>query len=163
MNVRFWIEGEEFRLGLEEGRGGVFRVALNGRTHDVSAEFLNRDEVLLNVDGRVFNVTVSGGRDGDAVFVNGRVFRVDKKAPATSSGQDRGRTRKREVSVSMPGRVVQVLAEEGGEVSEGQPVMILEAMKMQNEIKAPRSGTLRRLGARSGETVEAGAVLFIVE
>jgi biotin carboxyl carrier protein len=56
-----------------------------------------------------------------------------------------------------------VLAGEGDEVAEGQPVMILEAMKMQNEIKAPRSGTLRRLNAQAGETVEAGAVLFSVE
>lgn len=163
MNVTFWVEEEEFRLRLEEGKSGSFRVALNGRTHDVSAEFINPDEVLLNVDGRVFNVTVSGGAGGHSVFVNGHVFRVARRAPLRAPGPERGRSRKKEVSVSMPGRVIQVLAGEGDEVSEGQAVMILEAMKMQNEIKAPRSGILRRLSARAGETVEAGAVLFTVE
>jgi len=163
MNVTLWVDGEEFRIRMQESGVGRYRIALNGRSHDVSAEFINPDEILLNVDGRIFNVTLSDKADGRSVFVNGRMFRVARNAPSKISGQERGRSRKKEVSVSMPGRVVQVLAEEESRVSEGQPVMILEAMKMQNEIKAPRSGTLRRLKVRAGETVEAGAVLFVVE
>lgn len=163
MNMTLWIEGEEFRLRLEEKEGGRYRAALNGRDHDVSAEFINPDEVLLNVDGRVFNVTLSRKADVRSVYVNGRRFQVERTAASRVSGQERGRSRRKDVSVSMPGRVVRILAEEGSQVMEGQPVMILEAMKMQNEIKAPRSGTLRRLGARAGVTVEAGAVLFTVE
>lgn len=163
MNTVFWIEGEEFHLRLQEGRTGFYRVALNGRAHEVSAEFINPEEILLNVDGRVFNVTINSNAESHSVFVNGHRFVVEKNAPGRISGQERNRSKKKEVAVSMPGRVIQVLAAEGEELREGQPVMILEAMKMQNEIKAPRSGILRRLGVAPGATVEAGTLLFTVE
>ncbi|OGD10961.1 MAG: hypothetical protein A2Y86_03030 [Candidatus Aminicenantes bacterium RBG_13_62_12] len=163
MNVTLWVEGEAFRLKLEEGKPGFFRISLNDRTHDVSAEFINPEEVLLNVDGRVFNVTINSGAEAHSVFVNGHAFQVARKASSGMEEQERGRAKKKEVSASMPGRVAQVLAAEGDEVREGQPVLVLEAMKMQNEIKAPRSGILRRLSVRAGATVEAGAMLFAVE
>jgi biotin carboxyl carrier protein len=62
----------------------------------------------------------------------------------------------------MPGRVVQVLAAVGDEVKEGQPILVLEAMKMQNEIKAPQAGRLTRVRFRAGDYVEAGSILFTV-
>jgi biotin carboxyl carrier protein len=63
----------------------------------------------------------------------------------------------------MPGRIIKVFVEEGEEVKEGQPVLVLEAMKMQNEIKSPQSGKVTRINPKAGESVEAGALLFSVE
>jgi biotin carboxyl carrier protein len=63
----------------------------------------------------------------------------------------------------MPGKVVRVLASEGDTVSAGQGIVVIEAMKMQNELKAPRPGRLVSLAVREGETVAAGAVLAVVE
>jgi biotin carboxyl carrier protein len=63
----------------------------------------------------------------------------------------------------MPGRVVAVLAEEGARVEAGQGVVVLEAMKMENEIRAERAGTLARLHVRPGQAVEGGDPLFEVE
>ncbi len=163
MNLIFWIDGEEFRLKLEDGRSGRLRAVLGERSFEVQAEFLNPEEVLLNVDGRVYNVTISSNSLSHAVFVNGHFFQVEKRAPLRAGREERGWLKKGDVTVSMPGRVVQVLVVEGEDVREGQPVLILEAMKMQNEIKSPCAGKLARLNVRPGASVEAGAVLFSVE
>jgi biotin carboxyl carrier protein len=63
----------------------------------------------------------------------------------------------------MPGRVVRVLVEAGDEVEEGQGVVVIEAMKMQNELKSPKAGRVVRLGAAVGDTVGSGDVLVVVE
>jgi len=163
MNLTFWIDGEEFRLKLEDGSAGRLRAVLGQRSYEVRAEFINPEEVLLNIDGRVYNVTVSSNSLSHSVIVNGHLFRVDKRAPLRAGREERGRSRKGDVTVPMPGRVVQVLAAEGEEVCQGQPILILEAMKMQNEIKSPCAGRLSRLHVRPGASVETGAVLFSVE
>jgi biotin carboxyl carrier protein len=163
MNLTFWIDGEEFKLALADGSSGRLRAVLGEQAYEVQAEFLNPEEVLLNVDGRVYNVTISSNSLSHSVFVNGHFFRVEKRASLKAGREERGRLKKGDVTVSMPGRVVQVLAAEGEEVREGQPVLILEAMKMQNEIKSPCAGRLTRLGVRPGASIEAGAVLFSVE
>jgi len=63
----------------------------------------------------------------------------------------------------MPGKIVRVLATEGEKISAGQGVAVIEAMKMQNEIKSPKQGTLKKLLAKTGMNVTAGEVLAIVE
>jgi biotin carboxyl carrier protein len=63
----------------------------------------------------------------------------------------------------MPGRVVRVLVEAGAEVAEGQGVVVIEAMKMQNELKAPKGGRVVRVAVAVGDTVGSGAVLAVVE
>jgi biotin carboxyl carrier protein len=163
MNFLFWIDGQEFRLMLEDASAGRLRAVMGHSSYEVRAEFLNPEEVLLNVDGRVYNVTINSNSQSHSVFVNGHFFRVEKRAPQRRGREERGRLKKGDVTVPMPGRVVQVLATEGEEVGEGQPILILEAMKMQNEIKSPCAGRLCRLNVRPGASVETGAVLFSVE
>ncbi|NOY26114.1 MAG: acetyl-CoA carboxylase biotin carboxyl carrier protein subunit [Oligoflexia bacterium] len=64
------------------------------------------------------------------------------------------------VKAAMPGRIVRVLVAKGDPVSKGQPVLVVEAMKMENELKAPRDGVVRTLLVASGDLVETGAVLL---
>jgi biotin carboxyl carrier protein len=63
----------------------------------------------------------------------------------------------------MPGRVVRVLVEPGQEVAEGEPLIVVEAMKMQNEMKAPRAGRVASVKAEAGATVSAGDILVVIE
>jgi len=63
----------------------------------------------------------------------------------------------------MPGRIVKVFVEEGEEVKEGQAVLVLEAMKMQNEIKSPQPGIITKINLAAGDSVQAGSLLFSVE
>jgi biotin carboxyl carrier protein len=68
-----------------------------------------------------------------------------------------------EVRTLMPGKVVRVLVAHGDEVTAGQGVMIVEAMKMQNELKAPKTGRVTRVCAEEGSTVTAGTTLLVIE
>jgi biotin carboxyl carrier protein len=63
------------------------------------------------------------------------------------------------ITASMPGRVVKILVEPGDKVQQGQGVLILEAMKMENEIKAPKDGVVSSISVREGESVESGAMM----
>ncbi|HWX24578.1 MAG TPA: acetyl-CoA carboxylase biotin carboxyl carrier protein subunit, partial [Vicinamibacteria bacterium] len=72
-------------------------------------------------------------------------------------------TRAASVVASMPGKVLRVLVSSGESVSEGQALLVMEAMKMENELRAPRSGRVSDLRVREGQTVETGALLAVVE
>ena len=163
MNVSFWFEDKEYRLNLREKSPDTIQVALNGKTFDVSVEFLSSDQVLLNIDGRVYDVFVSTGSRSYSVGVNGRCYDIGRKSASQILGNKAGEQRRRDVKTSMPGKIVNVLVGNGDRVDEGQAVLILEAMKMQNEIKSPQEGTVTQILPKAGDSVEAGALLFTVE
>jgi len=163
MNFQFWLAQREFKVGFEEKGKNVFQALIGDKSYAVSVEFIGRDELLLNVDGRVFNIIVNSNTVSHSVIVNGRNFRVEKRSAVGILREDKGRARKKDVKITMPGRIVQVLAAAGDSVKEGQPVLVLEAMKMQNEIKSPRPGRISRIHFSAGDYVEAGSILFSVE
>lgn len=163
MNFSFWYGDQEFRLSLEEKARNDILISLGERKYRVSFEFLTPDEILLNINGRVHNVIINSNFFAHSVYVNGRLFKIDKKSVSQILGKESKKPRKRNVVTSMPGRIIKVFVEEGQEVKEGQPVLVLEAMKMQNEIKSPQSGKVTRINPKAGESVEAGALLFSVE
>jgi len=114
------------------------------------------------IDGtRVFEVRVGGGE----VLVNGRTVEADVEDPRewvrkSAAGVAGGPVH---IRATMPGKVVRVLAEVGDSVVGGQGVVVVEAMKMQNELKSPRDGRVTHIAAREHATVEAGAVLVTIE
>src|SRR5262249_13951499 len=114
--------------------------------------------VLL--DGRSYHVRV----DGMHVSVAGRQFRVERIDPRRWSREQSGlRAEGVEViAASMPGKIVRVLVAAGDQVEAGQGLVVVEAMKMQNEMKAARAGRVASLPAVPGATVNAGEVLAIL-
>jgi len=163
MNFLFWLGQKEVKVSLEAAGDNGLRALVGDSPYDVSAEFIGQEEILLTVDGRIFNVIVHSNSLSHSVFINGRLFRVEKRSALKTLREEKGRQKKRDIKTTMPGRVVQVLAAAGDAVEEGQPILVLEAMKMQNEIKAPQPGRLTRVHFRAGDYVEAGSVLFTVE
>jgi biotin carboxyl carrier protein len=163
MNWLFWLGQKEVKISLEKAGDNRLRVSVDDAHYDVFAEFIGQEEILLNVDGRIFNVIIHSDSVSHSVFINGRLFRVEKRSALKFLREEKGRQKKKEVKITMPGRVVQVLAASGDDVREGQPILVLEAMKMQNEIKAPQSGQLTKILFRAGDYVEAGSILFTVE
>ncbi len=163
MTYLFWVGQKEVSVGLDRADEGSFRVSVDDKTYDVSAEFIGQEQIVLSVDGRIFNVIVHSNSLSHSVFVNGRLFRVEKRTGLKNFQEEKARQRKRDVKITMPGRVIQVYKTAGEEVQEGQPVLVLEAMKMQNEIKAPHSGRLTKVNFEAGDYVEAGSVLFSIE
>jgi acetyl/propionyl-CoA carboxylase alpha subunit len=163
MNLSFWLNNREYRLTVKEKQKNIIRVELNGTVYDVAVEFLNSDEILLNIDGRIYNAIVCTSNSAFLICVNGLSFDIEKKSVSQILGEKHSLRQKREVKTSMPGKIVKVLLTEGENVEEGQAVLILEAMKMQNEIKSPQKGTVTKISPKAGDSVETGALLFSVE
>ena len=123
----------------------------------------------VTVDGEEFEVDLE--RDGDVwnVEVGGRSFSI-RVAGESLSGHSRrsasGGSRKKRsgiISSTIPGKVVSLDISVGDEVEEGDVLMILEAMKMQNEIQAPLSGRVAEVNCESGDSVEANTPLVVIE
>jgi acetyl/propionyl-CoA carboxylase alpha subunit len=163
MNISLFFAGQEFSLRLRERGHNHMQVVMNGETFDIDVEYFSSEEYLLKIDGKVYDVIVSPNSDSYAVCINGKNIHVGKKSPFQILGGKGSRSERREVKTSMPGRIIEVLAQEGDEVEEGQAVLILEAMKMQNEIKSPQPGKIACLGPKTGDSVAAGALLFVIE
>ena len=127
----------------------------------VEGEFsLAGTSVLLN--GRSFCVVRGTNKE---VWVNGRllsmeVFDPRDLRPGQSASANRGR---QEIAASMPGKVIRVLVAAGDAVEEGQGLVVVEAMKMQNEMKSPKAGRVAEVRARPDSTVVAGEILVVVE
>jgi biotin carboxyl carrier protein len=102
-------------------------------------------EVMVTLAGRTATVTINGKRDG---------------RPAEAAGHADG---EQSVVAPMPGRVVRVLVERGDEVAARQGVVVVEAMKMENELRAPKRGRVKDVSVSAGTSVEAGRVLVVIE
>ena len=122
----------------------------------------------VKVNGEEFEVEIELNDDGtyDAT-VEGQTFSIEvpnaQAAPRARRGGGGKKKKSGTVSANIPGKVVTVEVEEGQEVSEGQVILILEAMKMQNEIQAPVSGTVVSVQCSEGEAIEANVPLVVIE
>jgi biotin carboxyl carrier protein len=119
--------------------------------------------VLL--DGRSLLFRVAPVEGAVLVNVKGREYRVEARDPRAGARHGRhtlGEGRQN-ICAPMPGKVIRVLAAEGDAVQHGQGLAVVEAMKMQNEVKAPRDGRVIAIRAKAGDAVTAGAVLVTIE
>ena len=153
--------GGALELQLERSGDDRFRFHFEGCEWTAS---------LVEVEPGVFSVLIGGSSYaarlcGPAVEIGGRTFNVDVRDPRRMGRQSRtgmGEGR-RSVSSPMPGKVVRILVSKGDAVEAGQGLIVVEAMKMQNELKTPKSGKVVEIHTREGATVGAGEVLVAVE
>jgi biotin carboxyl carrier protein len=141
-------------------------VRLDGREIQVSYTPLGSDGLSLIVNGESFDVKRERIRESLRIFVRGRAYECAVRDPRSL------RTRKRagladvgeqKVTASMPGKVVRIIASIGDQITTGQGILVIEAMKMQNEVRSPKEGQLKKLLVREGANVIAGEVLAIIE
>jgi biotin carboxyl carrier protein len=140
-------------------------VELPGRHVTVDVVELSEATYSLLIDGRSYDVTVGVAEKEYQVSVNGSQFDVCLRDPRkfrkqTASGSDSAGPMP--VAAPMPGKIVRLLVREGETVSEGQGVIVIEAMKMQNELKAPRAGTVEEIRVTENQAVNAGESLLVV-
>lgn len=168
--MRLNAEVEDEKLSVEMRREGerVF-AEIGGRRYELEAREVGAGEYLLLHDGRVYECRVgqSKGRGTPlSVAVGAREYDVTLTDPKHLRGagvahtHDSGRA---QVTAPMPGKVVRVLVEVGQQIEAGQGVVVVEAMKMQNELKSPKGGIIAELRAETGATVNAGDVLAVIE
>ena len=163
MKLSFWLKNREYRVTVKEKHKNNILVELNGNTYEVAVEFLSSEEILLIIDGKIYNAIICSSNSAYRVCVNGLSFDIEKKSASQILEGKHDQKQKRDVKTSMPGKIVKVLMTEGENVEEGQAVLILEAMKMQNEIKSPQKGKVTKIVPSAGDSVETGALLFSVE
>jgi biotin carboxyl carrier protein len=143
---------------------GRYEVTIDGVTRIVDARATRAHTLSLLLDGMQREVHLTNKAETWTVLSEGRTRRVqllDERAQrAGRSAQGPG---DKEIRAVMPGKVVAVLVEVGHTVEQGHGVLVIEAMKMENEIKAPRGGTVREIRVTPGQAVEAGELLAVID
>lgn len=167
-------------------KGGVLHVEVDGRLHIVDARRVSESVVsmLVQAEGdraparsvdaafashRPAPLSLGEGRAGDIdVHVDGRTIAVEIR-PAGSFGRQKKHgpggqaSGPQRITAPMPGKVVRVLVKPGDDVVARQGLVVVEAMKMENELRAARTGRVRDVAVAEGQSVDAGAVLLVVE
>ena len=134
----------ERRAQLTEVEPGIYSVLLDGRSYEAHAEIGN-DCAWITIRGHRFRVAIT-----------------DPRRWSTKRAGSHGHERE-EIVAPMPGKIVRLLVEPGQGIEAGQGVVVMEAMKMQNELKAHRTGRVAAIPVHAGDTVSAGAILATIE
>lgn len=167
MRLEAEVDGATHTVQVEGG-DGARSVVLDGRRIEVDArplEGLFFFSVLI--EGKVYEVTIEP--DGDALRVQvgtvvHRVAMLDPLRPARDGAGTEGSRRSGPIKLCalMPGRVSRVLMKAGDDVAQGQEVLFVEAMKMENAISSPAAGRILEIHVVPGDAVEAGATLAVI-
>lgn len=160
-------KGERTVVGLQEVGEGLFEVTIDGTTVRVDAVKSGPTVYSLIEEGRQWEASVEEkDAKGFDVLVRGVLFHLeaeDERSGRLAQSAKTAVTGPQIVEAEMPGKVIKIEVAVGDAVSEGQGVVILEAMKMENEIPSPIDGTVTAIDVAEGDTVESGAPLFTVE
>lgn len=158
---------EAVPVDIEPAGENRYKLTINGVTHVVDALTLPHGAVTMLVDNDSYGVEFEENGDEVGVLVRGQVTRVDvaderrlRLRAATVGFSAEG---KQLIAAPMPGKVVKVLVKVGDEVKQGQGLVVVEAMKMENELKSPKDGKVVELFAKEGTAVENNAKLVVVE
>ena len=156
-----------YTVEVEEVEKSLYRVSVDGSEFLLDGKKTGRTNYSLIVDNRSFEVDIDVSEDDYRVLVDGRNYHIhllDERRMRLGGVQAgielQGRQR---ISVPMPGKVIAVLVSEGDQVEKGQGLVIVEAMKMENEVHSPIAGEIKEIKVKPGDTVEGGALLVIVE
>jgi biotin carboxyl carrier protein len=160
--------GEDaFQLDIRVEDDKVF-AKVDDREYELEASEVEPGVYLLKNNGRVYQVSVStpAAKGFQEVNVGGSNFEIDIIDPKRlrGSGSDHGHSGGHaEIKTAMPGKVVRILAGVGQAVEKGSNVIVVEAMKMQNDMKSPVDGVVKEIRVEEGSTVNAGEVLVVIE
>jgi len=160
-------KGASVRVALRETGEGLYEITLDGKTVHVDAVRSGPNIYSIIENGQQFEALVDEkGAHGFDVLVGGRSFHlevIDERSKLLAGTVAVVVTGPQTVVAEMPGKVVKLNVTVGAEVRERQGIVIVEAMKMENEIPSPIDGIVKEIAVAEGQTVEAGATLFVVE
>ena len=158
------IDGKNYRLDLNRAEGR-WSCRLDGRDLEVDAVLARPDVLSLRIGNMAYEVKSERVANDLHLWVGSKRFAVEVRDPRSLRGRTRAGDEHgpRKIVAPMPGKVVRLRVREGDEVQPGAGVAVVEAMKMQNEIKSPKKGTVQKILVSEGAAVNAGDVLAIVE
>jgi biotin carboxyl carrier protein len=149
--------GDGFAVSVDGHRRNVDAARIDGHTLSLVVDNALGYEVSIAADPVSGQLAVHVGSTPIAVTLNGRrrSSRKDERGGAGSGPQ--------RLAAPMPGKVVRVLVKTGDRVHARQPIVVVEAMKMENELRASREGTVTEIHVREGMSVDAGALLLVIQ
>jgi len=164
MTYEVSIDGRTYRLDLEQVEGR-WLCRLDGREIEVDAVLARPNVLSLRIGNQAYEVKCERVASDVHIWVGSRRFAPEVRDPRSlrSRVRDIDEHGPRKLTAPMPGKVVRILLAQGAEVEAGTGVLVVEAMKMQNEVKSPKKGTIQRILVAEGAAVNAGDVLAIVE
>jgi biotin carboxyl carrier protein len=158
--------GKRLRTVELERDGDRWKIKLDGQPVEADAVEVDANTLSLLLDGQSYEVRVTHSPDGALKLQTGlQEFIAEVVDPRAWRGRRHGAVEaegRQQVVAPMPGKVVRVLVEVGDKVEAGQGLLVVEAMKMQNEIRSPKGGTVERLHVKEGQPVNAGDALCII-
>jgi len=159
------IDGKSYRLELQRV-DGHWQCRLDGRDVQMDAVLARHDVLSILIEGKAYEIKRERTANDLHFWVGGARYAAELRDPRSlrsrqrAAGEEQG---PRKLLAPMAGKVVRVLLQENAPVEAGQGVLVVEAMKMQNEIKSPKKGILQKIVATEGTAVNSGDVLAIVE
>lgn len=167
--MKLKAETGEKKLDVEVTRDGdTVTATIGDRRYEVEASEVSPGVYLLKHDGRVFEASVmhDAAVGTHSVKVKGNTYDIRLYDPKKLRGtytNDAHADGLVVIKTAMPGKVVRIVKNAGDEVAKGESVVVVEAMKMQNELKSQKDGIVKELRVSEGQTVSAGDILAIIE
>jgi len=156
------VQGQSHHLEVRRTNGG-YTVLIDGRAKKVDWLDVGGESSSVLVDGQSHDVQIERRPFGYCVVLRSGVFDVAlAEAEWTGPSHHASAEGAFNLTAPMPGKVIRLLVEAGQAVVASQGLVVIEAMKMENELRAPRAGTVREVHVREGQAVEAGALLVAV-
>jgi biotin carboxyl carrier protein len=164
MTYDITIDGKHYRLDLDRVEGG-WSCRVDGREVEVDAVLARPDVLSLRIGNQAYEVKYERVSGDTYLWVGSARFVAEVRDPRSLRGRGRAVDDQgpKKLTAPMPGKIVRLLAKPGDAVEAGAGVLVVEAMKMQNEIKSPKKGTIQKILVSEGAAVNAGDVLAIVE
>ena len=164
MTYEIAIDGKSYRLDLNQAEGR-WSCRVDGREIEVDAVLARPNVLSVRIGNQAYEVRCERVGGETHIWVGSQRFAAEVRDPRslrsrTRAADDHG---PRKLTAPMPGKVVRILLSQGTAVEAGSGVLVVEAMKMQNEVKSPKKGTIQKILVSEGAAVNAGDVLAIVE
>jgi len=159
------IEGQRVEIELNRQENGVIEAEIGSRSYRLEAKAVEPGVYWFTWNNRSLEIRVTQNLDSYVASFAGNQIPVeilDSRTTLRRAAQH-GHDSVVQIRAPMPGKVIKVLVAEGTEVQPNQGIVVLEAMKMQNEIKSPKRGIVRKLGVADGAAVNSGDLLATVE
>ena len=159
------IQGQRLEIELNRNGQGVIEAEIDGRPYQLEGKAVEPGIYWLTWNNQSLQIGVTQNLDGYVVSLPGRRIEVailDSRSALRRAAQH-SQDGVFQLRAPMPGKVIKLLVAEGAEVQANQGIVVLEAMKMQNEIKSPKKGVVRKLGVTEGAAVNSGDLLATVE
>lgn len=156
--------GDRLRTVEISGRDDNRQIALDGQLRNADCAAVTTGMYSILLEGRSFEARVHEVARGLIVIIEGHefAFHIEDPREWRKRGAALEAEGKQQVLASMPGKIVRVLVAAGQAVKSGQGIVVVEAMKMQNELRSPKAGTVERLLVAEGQAVNAGETLAVI-